>query len=173
MPRNTKRTPETEKKLLDALRGGNTRRAACIYAGISETTFATWLERFSDFRELVTHAEAQVEVRNVAILQKAAAGYETTETRTADRYFMKMTKVTLPDGTVREETAPVKVTEVTTIVRHEADWRPGLEWLKRRRPADWGDKMTQEHIGANGGAILITEVVVEKPALAALPAVEG
>jgi len=167
----TKRTPETEKRIIDALRGGNTRRAACLYAGIGETTFARWIERYADFAELIAHAEAQVEVRNVAILQRACAGYETTETRAADKWFMRTTKRTLPDGTTEEESAPVKVTEVTTITRHESDWRPALEWLKRRRPADWGDKVTQELTGANSGAIVITEVVIEKPAPA--PAAAG
>ena len=44
------------------------------------------------------------------------------------------------------------------------DWKAAMEWLRRRRHADWGDKVQQELTGANGGAIIITEVVVEKPA---------
>lgn len=150
MARPTKRTPELEKRLLDALRGGNTRRAACTYAGITDETFSIWLKSFPGFLELVTHAEAQVEVRSVAILQKAAGGYETTETRTADRHFIKKTRRTLPDGSVLEEAVPVKVTETTTITRHESDWKASLEWLKRRRRDDWGDKQLLEHSGAIG-----------------------
>lgn len=70
--RKTKRTPEVEQRICDALRSGNTRRAACAYAGIDEKTFANWLARFSDFSDAVKKAEGDCEVRNVAIIQKAA-----------------------------------------------------------------------------------------------------
>ena len=72
MARPTKRTPEREARLYEALRAGNTRRASCSYAGISESTLATWLERFDDFRDAVEKAEADAEIRNVAIIQRAA-----------------------------------------------------------------------------------------------------
>jgi transposase len=70
--RPTKRTPETEKRLLDALRAGNTRRASCAYAGISDETFANWCKRFLEFLEAVEKAEADAEVRHVANIAKAA-----------------------------------------------------------------------------------------------------
>lgn len=73
MARPTKRTPEREARLYEALRAGNTRRASCAYAGISESTLATWLERYNDFRDAIEKAEADAEIRNVAIIQKAAS----------------------------------------------------------------------------------------------------
>lgn len=73
MARPTKRTPERETRLIEALRAGNTRRAACAYAGIDQDTLANWLRRWSDFSDLVQKAEADAEIRNVAIIQKAAS----------------------------------------------------------------------------------------------------
>lgn len=73
MARPSKRTPEREARLYEALRAGNTRRASCAYAGISESTLATWLERYNDFRDAIEKAEADAEIRNVAIIQKAAS----------------------------------------------------------------------------------------------------
>jgi transposase len=72
--RPTKYSPEVEKKICDALRAGNTRKASCGYAGIGETTLATWLADpdFGDFGEAVKKAESDAEVRNVAIIQKAS-----------------------------------------------------------------------------------------------------
>lgn len=69
--RPTKRTPEREQRLLEALRAGNTRKAACHYAGIGEETFARWL-RIGDFGDSVKKAEADAEVRHVANIARAA-----------------------------------------------------------------------------------------------------
>ncbi len=70
--RPTKYGEETTTRITQALRAGNTRRAACGYAGISEDTFANWLADKSEFAEAVKKAESDAEVRNVAIIQKAA-----------------------------------------------------------------------------------------------------
>lgn len=69
--RPTKRTPEREARLLEALRAGNTRRAACHYAGITPETFSQW-QRFSEFSAAVQKAEADAEVRHVAQIAQAA-----------------------------------------------------------------------------------------------------
>ena len=71
--RPTKRTPERQQRLLSALAAGNTRTAACHYAGITRETLSSWLERFSEFSDAVKKAEADAEVRHVANIAKAAA----------------------------------------------------------------------------------------------------
>jgi hypothetical protein len=71
--RPTKRTPEREQRLLDALAAGNTRNAACDYAGITRETFSQWRERFADFSDRVKKAESSAEVRHVAQIAKAAS----------------------------------------------------------------------------------------------------
>ena len=70
--RPTKRTPEREQRLLDALRAGNTRLHAAKYAGIGENTLGDWLRRFRDFRDLIEKAESEAVVRHVANIAKAA-----------------------------------------------------------------------------------------------------
>jgi transposase len=57
--------------IVDALKGGNTRRAAAAYAGVHLDTFYEWLKKPS-FSEIVTNAEAAAEVRAVAIVIQAA-----------------------------------------------------------------------------------------------------
>lgn len=69
--RPTKRTPEREKRLLDALRAGNTRKAACHFAGIDPSTLENWL-RISAFSDAVKKAEADAEVRMVGQVAQAA-----------------------------------------------------------------------------------------------------
>lgn len=63
---------EARERVCTALAAGNTRRAACAFAGISEDTLANWLRRHSDFAEAVKKAEGDAEVRNVAIISRAA-----------------------------------------------------------------------------------------------------
>jgi hypothetical protein len=70
--RPTKRTPEREQRLLDAVRAGNTRRASAAYAGVSEDSLERWQQRYAGFADALTRAEAEAEVRNVAIVQQAA-----------------------------------------------------------------------------------------------------
>jgi len=79
MARRTKLTPETKEDIVKALRAGNSRRDSALYAGVSETTFYSWMARgregeplYSEFLEAVEKAEAQSVVRNVAIIQRAA-----------------------------------------------------------------------------------------------------
>ena len=70
--RPTKYNEEVVQRITQALRSGNTRRASCGYAGISEDTFAVWMKNNADFSDAIKKAECDAEVRNVAIIQKAA-----------------------------------------------------------------------------------------------------
>lgn len=70
--RPTKRTPETEKRILDALRIGATRKDASLAAGISQDTFANWLAASSDFSDAVEKAESEDKLRMLAVITKAS-----------------------------------------------------------------------------------------------------
>lgn len=70
--RPTKRTPETEAKLLRALRKGNTRRAACAHAGIGESTLNDWVNEFPEFSAACTRAENESEFGFVDVIQECA-----------------------------------------------------------------------------------------------------
>jgi hypothetical protein len=59
-------------RITQALRAGNSRRASCAYAGISEDSFGRWMQDIAEFADTVKKAEADAEVRNVAIIQKAS-----------------------------------------------------------------------------------------------------
>jgi hypothetical protein len=69
--RPTKYTEQTVAKILEALRGGNTRRASCAAGGIDQTTFGNWLKEYSDFSHAVEKAEGEAELRNLAVVQDA------------------------------------------------------------------------------------------------------
>ena len=151
--RKSKLNEDVVKKITDALRVGNTRRAAAQAAGVSEQTLYNWLEtgksaksgQFFEFFESVTRAEAECEVQNVAILKKAAAGWDTRTTRTKTHTVKEVTTdssgkpIPGPNG----EPLQTVTTQTETVVTEgrEFDWRAALEWLKRRRRMDWGDSL--------------------------------
>jgi hypothetical protein len=78
--RQTKLTPEVQDRIVAALRAGNYQETAAAYAGISRTAFFDWLERgrnepesiYAVFLDAVEKAKADAEVRDVALIDKAA-----------------------------------------------------------------------------------------------------
>ena len=123
--RPTKLSPEIAKRILNAIRAGITREAAIAAAGISHSTFYSWLERgriarcgkFPDFLDSLKRAEAAAAIRNITIIQAAALGGQLLEKITTTR----------PDGTV------------VVIERWSAPcWLAAKWWLERRFPHDWG-----------------------------------
>lgn len=72
MARPTKYTPETTKKITDAIRVGATYRLACDYGGITEETFSQWRKRYPEFTEAIKEAEGAGAVGWLAKIEKAA-----------------------------------------------------------------------------------------------------
>jgi transposase len=70
--RPSKFTDERIQRLLAAIRAGNTRQAACRYAGISDESLARWQRSSVEFVEALTRAEAESEVALVAFVRQAA-----------------------------------------------------------------------------------------------------
>jgi hypothetical protein len=71
MARPTKLTPAVEKVILDALRAGATRTAAFEAAGVSRARISTYMRSFVTFRDAVTQAEAQAEIRATVTVRQA------------------------------------------------------------------------------------------------------
>lgn len=111
---------EKAKRAIEVIRLGNSNRAACRVAGISEDTLARWLKNKADFAEHFARAEAEAELEHVAAIKKAI-------TRQVQK--TKIKQVPLESGKM------MKITEVT--VYEEVDWRAAAFMLERRNPEDW------------------------------------
>lgn len=94
MARPTKLNAETQERIITAIRAGNYIETAAAYAGINKTTLYDWMKRgerekqrvakdarlkirkaeqpFVEFSNAVQRALAEAEVRDVAIIAKAA-----------------------------------------------------------------------------------------------------
>jgi hypothetical protein len=71
MARPSKYTPEREKRILEALSAGTSRRGAAEYGGIDEGTLIDWMKRYATFSSAVVAAEAAVEVRATLTIRQA------------------------------------------------------------------------------------------------------
>ena len=81
MARPSKLTQELTDRIVLAIRAGNYSKVAAEMAGIGETTFYRWMElgakedatkQYREFRESIKRAEAEAEVRSVALIRQAA-----------------------------------------------------------------------------------------------------
>jgi transposase len=118
MGRPTKLNQETHDRIVNAIRAGNYQDTAAAYAGIDEATFYRWMERgreetegiYCEFRKAVENAKAAAEVRDVALIDRAAQdGSWQAAAWKLERKFpnkwgrVNRTEISGPDG------APVKV----------------------------------------------------------------
>lgn len=125
--RPTKRTPETVKKLCDAIRLGASYGDACGYAGIDHDTFTRWRQDFPEFAAEVKEAEGAGRVQLIAKIQKAAndgnwqAAAWMLERRDPQNYGRTMrTQVTGADGGPVQMAAQVVV--VPALAATSNDW---------------------------------------------------
>lgn len=105
MARPSKRTPEREQVILNALRLGNTRTAAAAYAEVDRVNLWRWIEDDATFRNAVEKAEADAEARFVGQIVKAAhdgtwtaAAWWLERRRRADYGKQERVEVSGPDG---------------------------------------------------------------------------
>jgi len=171
MARPTKLNPKTQKRIVDALLLGASRKAAVEAGGISFSAYIDWMQRGEDeltgpyraFREAVIQAEAEVELQFTKVIQEAALGVDVQEITETTKTEIRVMKTKHPDGRVVEEPIPVEVFTRTVTTRREFDWRAGESWLKRRRREEWGDSVTHEGADGQRGELPITEVIIERP----------
>jgi hypothetical protein len=105
--RRPKLCPEVQRRLCEAIVGGNTRETAARYAGVTYSTLHHWLTRgrkasrgrFRQLLEAVKKAENDAVVRNVAIINKAAQ-----KTWTAAAWWLERRR---PDDWARKDVTKI------------------------------------------------------------------
>lgn len=82
--RKSKLTPELQQEIMQVLATGSTQKDACAYVGISEDTFANYMQK-SDFSDAVKKAKATARMASVARIRQAGA----KGTWQADAWFLE------------------------------------------------------------------------------------
>ena len=72
MARPSRLTPQAEAAIIQAIAGGNTRKTAAAYAGVTDTTLYRWLATKPEFRKSIEKAEADAIAASVALIRMAA-----------------------------------------------------------------------------------------------------
>jgi len=71
--RSYKRTPEVEKRILDAIRLGSTYKLAAQYGGVDHATLYRWLDKDATFAMRVKEAEGAAVTGWLAKIEKSAS----------------------------------------------------------------------------------------------------
>lgn len=155
--RNRKLDKQMIEKLSKVIRTGVTIEDACAHVGIAVSTFYHWhktgrkaqdvLSKSADapirdyarlcleFLESVTRAEADARVHAVAVVRGAMSDQiqitETTETITETRINPK----------TGEKYDYIKTVTKHTKTTMPPEWRAAVEFLKRRDPENWSDRL--------------------------------
>lgn len=129
MPRPTKLTPQVQKRLVSAIRAGNSIEASAASAGIDERTFYNWMKQgqsedgpdeiYIQFFQDIKKAQAYAEMKSLATVRKAGSGYQTKTVKTT----------TKQDGSV----------ETVVTVGKEINWQAAAWYLERKYPERWGN----------------------------------
>ena len=95
MGRHCKLTPELQDKIITYIKAGNYAKVACKASGICEDTFYDWIKKgenaksgkFFGFSESIKRARATAEIRNVAVVNKAAEKHWTAAMTWLERKY--------------------------------------------------------------------------------------
>jgi transposase len=166
--RPTKLTDEVHDKIVQAVRAGNYLETAAYYAGVHPATVHRWMKEADEpgaarakreFREAVTRARAEAEVRVIGVVQRDIMG---------GQVLREVTR-TLPDGTVETEREYAKV-----------NGKLALDYASRAFVDRWGRRAALQVTGAEGGPVQVehTHVIASlaerlQDTLAELQVVEG
>lgn len=134
---------KVQKHIIAALKTGATDKDVCAHAGIHPDTFYDWLKRgeaepdspYSEFSDAVTRARIAAKVTAIGSLHTAMIGVRT----------VRRTRHVVNETRLNQWGSPFDYhidEEDEIVVEAPGDWRAAVEYLKRRFPAEWGDKQS-------------------------------
>lgn len=132
--RKTKYTIKLHKQIVDLIATGNTIKDTCAYVGISDETYRQWTLNRLDFMADIERAKGQAHIAAVFTIRSAIQGQQETSTITETFSETRIGKNGEPYEYVRKTTR-----HTTTNI--PPDWRAAIDYLKRRDPEHWSDKL--------------------------------
>lgn len=162
MARKTLLTPDLQKKIIKLLEQGSSIEDACSQVGISERTYYNWRDRgekavveaeaddadavttpaeeipFLQFFQATTRALKNAKVKAVGAVYGAIKGYKTKSVKTV---VFKETRLRKGEKGGEEPYDYEETTTTTTVTQLAPDAHTAIEYLKRRFPDEWSDRL--------------------------------
>lgn len=138
--RKTKYTPEMVEDIVKLSKSGCTINDICSKINIGVATYFEWINKYPEFAEQVVCARAEANIGATLSLRKAMMPHDVTSRTVKTLKETRLRKVRGKDGVSEQPYEYTKV-EQSETVSNEFDWRAALEYLKRRDPEHWGDKL--------------------------------
>jgi hypothetical protein len=105
----------------------------------------------ADFFEVSEKTLNNWKLENEEFLQSLKIGKDDADNRVERSLFARATGYEHPDTDIR--VIEGQIVETPIIKRYPPDTTAAIFWLKNRKREEWRDKVTNEHTGADGGAI--------------------
>lgn len=139
--RKTKYAPEIAKRIADLISSGCIIEDVCAKVGIAQSTYFKWLIDHSEFSEMCNRAKADANVNATLILRKAMMPHDVSSETTKTITETRLRKVRDEQGQISEVPYQYSKTERSNTLSNEFDWHAALEFLKRRDPDNWSEKL--------------------------------
>lgn len=158
--RPTKLNKTLQGKIVKLLKQGISVEDVCSQVGIAKATYYNWIERgqaladqldadpetfvpaderpFLDFLDAVTRALENAKVRAIGAIYGAIQGQKTVET--SETIFEETRYRKTKGGESEPYTYRQKRTS-KKVIQHAPDSRIAIEYLKRRYPDEWSDRL--------------------------------
>lgn len=111
---------------------------------VSTRTIYRWKHAHEEFCQALKAGKDQADERVARSLFHRAVGYE-----------QEAVKIFMPANALEPVYAPY-------VEKIGPDTTACIFWLKNRRPAEWRDRVIQEHQGPDGGAVQVIQLVAPK-----------
>lgn len=142
MARETKLTAKRKERIIELLSMGATDKDVCAAVGIAERTFYTWLqdgreeksEAKMQFLQSVTRARAQA---NLVAIESVRLGMLPSQITVDATETIKETRLNKNGQPYTYE----KTVSRRQLTKQPGDWKAGIEFLKRRDPDHWSEKI--------------------------------
>lgn len=164
MARKTLLTPDLQKKIIKLLETGVSIDDACSRVGISDRTYYNWRDRgqeaanqleqaletdpdadvptgellFFQFFQATTRALKNAKIEAIGAVYGSIKGFKTKSVKTV---VFKETRLRKGEKGVEEPYEYQETTTTTTIAQHAPDPHTAIEYLKRRYPDEWIDRL--------------------------------
>jgi len=146
--RPSKYEPDTVAEIIKLLSEGCIVENVCAKTGIGVSTFYDWIIEYPEFSEKVTRAKADALVGAVQSLRTAMLPHDVTSKTVKMFKETRLRKARVNIGTEAKpkyaiSEVPYEYTkpEQGQTVTNEFDWRAALEFLRRRDPDNWTERL--------------------------------